>query len=61
METIAFFADAIRDTRPDAPILFFGTGPTLHHVFLRRPRVGDPPRDYLPQNLAEIERWLERE
>ena len=44
VETIAFFADAIRDTRPQAPILFFGTGPTLHHVFLSAgPRVGDPP------------------
>ena len=35
-----------RDPRhaPDAPILFFGTGPTLHHVFLSAgPRVGDPP------------------
>jgi len=62
VETIAFFADAIRDTRPDAPILFFGTGPTLHHVFLSAGRASEIHlADYLPQNLAEIERWLERD
>ena len=62
LETIAFFADAIRDTRPDAPILFFGTGPTLHHVFLSAGRASEIHlADYLPQNLAEIERWLQRD
>jgi hypothetical protein len=62
VETIAFFTEAIRDTRPDAPILFFGTGPTLHHVFLSAGRASEIHlADYLPQNLAEIERWLERD
>ena len=62
VETIAFFADAIRDTRPQAPILFFGTGPTLHHVFLSADRASEIHlADYLPQNLAEIERWLARD
>ena len=60
--TIAFFADAIRATRPQAPILFFGTGPTLHHVFLSAGRASEIHlADYLPQNLAEIDRWLRRD
>ena len=62
VETIAFFTDAIRDTAPDEPILFFGTGPTLHHVFLSARRASQIHlADYLPQNLAEIRRWLERD
>ena len=62
VETIAFFANAIRDTRPQAPILFFGTGPTLHHVFLSADRASEIHlADYLPQNLAEIESWLRRD
>jgi NNMT/PNMT/TEMT family len=62
VETIAFFADAIRGTRPQEPILFFGTGPTLHHVFLSADRASEIHlADYLPQNLAEIERWLRRD
>ena len=59
VETIAFFADAIRDAQPQAPILFFGTGPTLHHVFLSADRASEIHlADYLPQNLAAIESWL---
>jgi hypothetical protein len=59
LETIAFFADAIRDAQPQAPILFFGTGPTLHHVFLSADRASEIHlADYLPQNLAAIESWL---
>ena len=62
VETIAFFTDAIRETAPDEPILFFGTGPTLHHVFLSAGRASQIHlADYLPQNLAEIRRWLERD
>jgi hypothetical protein len=62
VETIAFFTDAIRETVPGEPILFFGTGPTLHHVFLSAGRASEIHlADYLPRNLAEIQRWLERE
>jgi hypothetical protein len=62
VETIAFFAGAIRETRPQAPILFFGTGPTLHHVFLSADHASEIHlADYLPQNLAEIDRWLQRD
>ena len=43
--TIAFFVDAMRDAEPHEPVLFFGVGPTLHHVFLAAGSgLGDPPR-----------------
>ena len=60
-DTIAFFVNAVRDMRFDGPVLFFGVGPTLHHVFLA---AGKAPEihlgDYLPANLIEIERWIRR-
>ena len=59
LETIPFFVDAMRETEPDAPVLFFGVGPTLHHVFLAAPHASEIHlADYLPANLREIERWL---
>ena len=62
VETIAFFTEAIRETAAGEPVLFFGTGPTLHHVFLSAGRASEIHlADYLPQNLAEIERWLRRD
>jgi hypothetical protein len=62
VETIAFFTDAMRGTKPGEPILFFGTGPTLHHVFLSAGRASEIHlADYLPQNLAAIARWLQRD
>jgi hypothetical protein len=61
-ETIAFFVDAMRDVPPGDPILFFGVGPTLHHVFLAAGRASEIHlADYLPENLAEIQRWLDHE
>jgi NNMT/PNMT/TEMT family len=61
-ETIAFFVDALREIPPGEPILFFGVGPTLHHVFLAAGRASEIHlADYLPENLAEIQRWLDRE
>ena len=36
-ETIAFLVDAIGEAEPGKPVLLFGTGPTLHHVFLAAP------------------------
>ena len=57
--TIAFFVDAIRDAEPDQPVLLFGVGPTLHHVFLAAEKVTEIHlAEYLPTNLREIERWL---
>ncbi len=62
LETIAFFVDAMRETAPGEPVLFFGVGPTLHHVFLAAPHASEIHlADYLPGNLREIERWLARE
>ena len=61
-ETIAFFVEAMKDAEAYEPVLFFGTGPTLHHVFLAAPMASEIHlADYLPANLEEIERWLIRD
>ena len=60
LETIAFFVDAIKQAEPGEPLLFFGVGPTLHHVFLAAGRASEIHlADYLPANLDEIQRWLD--
>jgi hypothetical protein len=62
VETIAFFVDAMKHAEPDTPILFFGVGPTLHHVFLAAEIASEIHLgDYLPENLGEIERWIQRD
>jgi NNMT/PNMT/TEMT family len=62
LDTIAFFVDAMRHASPGEPVLYFGTGPTLHHVFLAAGRASEIHLgDYLRENLREIERWLERD
>ncbi|WP_232343908.1 guanitoxin biosynthesis pre-guanitoxin forming N-methyltransferase GntF [Actinoplanes awajinensis] len=59
--TIAFLVDALRQAERDQPILYFGTGPTLHHVFACAETASEIHLgDYLPENLAEIQRWIER-
>jgi NNMT/PNMT/TEMT family len=61
-ETIAFFADAIKQAPADQPVLIFGSGPALHHVFLAAPHASELHlADYLPANLEEIERWCARD
>ena len=61
-ETIAYFADAMKDAPADETVLVFGTGPTLHHVFLAAPKASEIHlADYLPANLDEIERWRTRD
>jgi hypothetical protein len=62
LATIDFFVDAMRHAEPGRPVLLFGVGPTLHHVFL----TGDVAAEihlaeYLPANLREIQRWLDAE
>ncbi|GGN87065.1 hypothetical protein GCM10010112_69290 [Actinoplanes lobatus] len=58
--TIAFLVDAMRHAERDQPILYFGTGPTLHHVFACAEAASEIHLgDYLPENLAEIQRWIE--
>ena len=61
-ETIAFFADAMKEAPAGEAVLVFGTGPTLHHVFLAAPKASEIHlADYLPANLEEIERWRTRD
>ncbi len=57
--TIAFFVDALRLVEPDRPILVFGVGPTMHHVFAAAETASEIHlAEYLPANLVEVERWL---
>jgi hypothetical protein len=52
----------MKHAEPDTPILFFGVGPTLHHVFLAAEIASEIHLgDYLPENLGEIERWIQRD
>jgi hypothetical protein len=39
--TIALFVDAMRHAEPGEPVLLFGVGPTLHHVFLTAGTAGE--------------------
>jgi hypothetical protein len=62
LQTIAYFVDAMDRVEPGKPILFFGVGPTLHHVFLAAGKASEIHlADPLPANLEEIERWLRRD
>ncbi|MFN0281298.1 MAG: guanitoxin biosynthesis pre-guanitoxin forming N-methyltransferase GntF [Kineosporiaceae bacterium] len=59
--TIAYIVDALREAAPGRPVLFFGVGPTMHHVFAAAEAASEIHLgDYLPANLAEIRSWLER-
>jgi hypothetical protein len=62
LATIAFFVAAIRRADRDRPILFFGVGPTVHHVFAAAEVASEIHLgDYLPANLTEIRRWIDRQ
>jgi len=59
--TLRYFVEQIR-AAPVGPVLCFGCGPTLHHVLLAAPRMTAVYlADYVPENLAEIERWRRKE
>ena len=59
--TIRFFVEAMRHAERGAPVLLFGVGPTLHHVFLAAEAASVLHLgEYLPANLLEIEHWLAR-
>lgn len=46
---------------PEGPVVCFGSGPTLHHVFLAAARATELYlADYLVRNLEELERWRVR-
>ena len=52
----------MRQTEPGRPVLLFGVGPTLHHVFLAAGTASELHlADYLAANLTEIARWIDRE
>ena len=58
--TIRYFVEQMR-AAPEGPVVCFGCGPTLHHVFLSAGRATELfLADYLPRNLDEIERWRAR-
>jgi hypothetical protein len=60
--TIAFFSEAMKTVAAGEPILFFGCGPTLHHVFLAADKASAIDLgDYLPANLQEIRHWMDRD
>lgn len=57
--TIAFFSEAARRMPAQEPVLIFGIGPTLHHVFPIVNRASEIHLgDYLRRNLEEISRWI---
>ncbi|MEV4623496.1 guanitoxin biosynthesis pre-guanitoxin forming N-methyltransferase GntF [Asanoa sp. NPDC049573] len=59
--TIAFLVASLRSASRDEPILFFGVGPTMHHVFAAAEIASEIHLgDYLPANLDEIRRWIDR-
>jgi len=62
LQTIAFLVTAMEQVDPGEPILLFGVGPTLHHVF---PAAGKASEihlaDYLQTNLDEIKKWIKRD
>jgi hypothetical protein len=61
LRTIAFFVEAMKQVEPGEPVLFFGVGPALHHVFLAAGKASEIHlADYLPANLSELARWIER-
>ena len=59
--TLRYFVEQFR-AAPPGPVLCFGCGPTLHHVFLAAAQTAEIYlADYLPENLAEIERFRAQE
>lgn len=58
-ETISFLVEAMRLAPRDRPVLVYGVGPTLHHVFLAAPVASELHLgEYLPRNREEVRKWL---
>jgi NNMT/PNMT/TEMT family len=56
---LKFFAEAYRDVPKDSVMLEFSGGPTLYSLISAAHAVSEIHfSDYLPQNLAEINRWV---
>lgn len=57
--TVRFFANSVRKIDDLGDVLFFGCGPTLHHVFLAAPKArAIILADYLKSNVDEVEKWI---
>jgi hypothetical protein len=62
LATIAFLTAAVEQAPRGRPVLLYGVGPTLHHVFPAAPVAGELHLgELLPGNRAEITRWLARD
>jgi len=62
IETIRFLAEAASGIAGQPPILVFGCGPTLHHVFPLAPYASELHLvDFLPSNLDAIQSWIKGE
>lgn len=61
-ETISFLVEAMQKAPRDRPVLVYGVGPTLHHVFLAAPLASELHLgEYLPRNRDEVAKWLAEE
>jgi hypothetical protein len=62
METLAFLAVTMEGLEGFPTLLEVGCGPTVHHVMGATPYVSMiHMADYLPANLREVRRWLDRD
>ncbi|MCX6021275.1 MAG: CoA transferase [Chloroflexi bacterium] len=62
LATLAFLAVVLEGLEDFPTLLEVGCGPTVHHVLGATPYVSMiHMADYLPANLAEVRRWLQRE
>ncbi len=60
--TIQFFVDAMQKAGKSGEVLFFGCGPTLHHVFLSAPKASAIDlADYLQNNIDELKKWIDKD
>jgi hypothetical protein len=58
-QVIQYFCDEMRAAQP-GPVLFFGCGPGLNHVFLSAPYQTElVMADYLRANLDELDAWMQ--
>lgn len=61
VSTMAFLAENLPQVGRVDEALFFGVGPTLHHVFPVAPFADQLVlADYLPENLQEVHKWLQK-
>lgn len=60
--TIQFFVNAMSKSTKLGDVLYFGCGPTLHHVFLATPKASAIDlADYMPNNIDELQKWIDKD